>query len=122
MINLLFSMNGPRLIDEQASVFTRFGQWVVLNERDNRLLVDAVGEYADINDAMQALSASGRNPVPIGGWKKNGEPLAHYPLNLTAWLAVAPDEWDTTDPENPTASRPTEWKEVHRWGGWEEKT
>lgn len=120
-INLLFSMDGPRLNDEQASIFAAFGQWVVLNEREDRLLVDAVGEYTDIGDAMTALSAYGRNPTPIGGWKRDGEPLANYPLDLAAWLAVAPDEWDTANPESPVASRPTGWREVHRWSGWAAK-
>lgn len=121
MINLLFSMDGPRLTEEQVSVFAAFGQWVVLNELGGRLLVDAIGEYNDIGDAMAALEALGRAPQPIGGWKQSGEPLAYYPLNVTAWLAIAPDELDMTDPENPVATRPAVWREVHRWAGWGEK-
>lgn len=117
MINLLFSMNGPRLTETQAGVFSAFGQWVVLNEREGRLLVDAVGEYPDIGDAMAALTAYGRNPTPIGGWKRNGEPLAYYPLNLTAWIAVAPDDVDASDPEALVFTRPSEFREIHRWAG-----
>lgn len=121
MINLLFSMDGPKLTAEQAQPFAAFGEWVVLNERDGRLLVDAIGDCNDIGNAMQALAAAGRNPTPIGGWKRDGSPLAYYPLNLTQWLAVAPDVWDMTDPDNPVPMRPTAFAEVHRWAGWDEK-
>lgn len=121
MINLLFSMNGPRLTEAQASVFSAFGQWVVLNEREGRLLVDAVGEYPDIGDAMASLTAYGRNPTPIGGWKRNGEPLAYYPLDLDAWLAVAPDDVDASDPVTPVLTRPSVFREIHRWAGWAAK-
>ncbi len=120
-INLLFSMDGPRLSDEQAGLFAAFGEWVVLNEREGRLLVDAVGDYEDIAAAMTALAAIGRAPHTIGGWTQDGEQLASYPLDEAAWLLVAPDDWDYSDPENPVASRPTAWQEIHRWAGWSAK-
>lgn len=121
MINLLFSMDGPRLSEAQASVFATFGQWVVLNEHGGRLLVDAVGEYNDIGNAMSTLQAMGRSPQPIGGWKKDGDALAYYPLNVTAWLDVAPDDVDDTDPDNPVLVRPTSFRDAHRWAGWSAK-
>lgn len=103
-------MDGPRFGEDEASVFAAFGQWVVLHERNGRLLVDAVGEYSDIGDAMRALQAIGRHPTPIGGWKQNGDPLAYYPLDLSAWLDVAPDD--------ESGLRPTVFRDVHRWAGW----
>lgn len=116
MINILLAVD-----DGDLTALDGLFQRTVLNKREGRLLVDAVGEYNDIGDAMRALTAAGRNPTPIGGWKRNGEPLAYYPLNLTQWLAVAPDVWDMTDPDNPVPMRPTAFIEGHRWAGWGEK-
>ena len=39
----------------------------------------------------------------------------------SAWLDVAPDEWDMTAPDNPVAMRPKHWRDIHRWAGWGEK-
>lgn len=118
MINLLFSIAGPRLTDEQSNAFAAFGQWTVLNERVGRLFVDGIGEYQAIDNALAALTAMGRQPVTIGGWRQSGEPLARYPFNLDAYLAVAPDAYDTTDPENPVPVRPTSYTQSHAWAGW----
>ena len=72
-------------------------------------------------DMIAALTAIGRHPQAIGGWKQNGDPLALYPLDEAAWLELAPDDLDMTDPENPVSVRPTAWREVHRWAGWAPK-
>ncbi len=42
MITLIFSMLGPRLDDAQADQFSAFAQWVILNERDGRILIDTI--------------------------------------------------------------------------------
>lgn len=121
MMNLVFSMNGPRLTDEQAGQFSAFAQWVVLNERNGRLLVDGIGKAADVAGVMGILGQMGREPVAIGAWDPDGVPVDGYSLDVAAWLEVAPDVLDMTDPDNPLAVRPTAWSEIHRWGGWAEK-
>lgn len=121
MITFVFSMLGPTLTDQQASAFRAYAQWRVANERGGRLLVDGIGEEANLLTAMQALQAMGRDPIAIGAWHEDGTPVEGYPLDVQAWLAVAPDDWDMTDPENPVAVRPTTWRDIHRWAGWGEK-
>lgn len=51
----------------------------------------------------------------------NGTPAAGYALNEAAWLDVAPDDYDMTDPENPVAIRHTTWRDIHKWAGWGDK-
>lgn len=121
MITFVFSMLGPTLSESQASAFRAYAQWRVVNERNGRLLVDGIGEAEDLLTALQALTAMGRAPVAIGAWHEDGTPVSGYALNEAAWVAVAPDDWDMTDPENPVAVRPTEWRDIHRWAGWGEK-
>lgn len=121
MINLIFSMNGPRLTDEQAGQFSAFAQWVVLNERDGRLLVDGIGKAEDVAGVMAMLGQLGRNPRAVGAWNMDGTPVEDYPLIVAEWCEAAPDLIDATDPENPIATRPTSFSEIHRWAGWEPK-
>lgn len=121
MITFVFSMLGPTLTDQQARAFRAYAQWRVVNERNGRLLVDGIGEEANLVTALGALTAMGRDPIAIGAWHEDGTPVEGYTLNETAWLAVAPDDWDMTDPENPVPVRPTAWRDIHRWAGWAEK-
>lgn len=121
MINLIFTMNGPHLTDEQASGFSAFAQWVVLNERNGRLLVDGIGEASAVASVMALLGQMGRAPAVVGGWNMDGTPVEDYPLIVAEWCAAAPDLIDNTDPENPAAVRPTAFSEIHQWGGWEPK-
>lgn len=117
IVNLVFSMLGPRLTDAQASAFAGMAQWVVLHERAGRLLVDGIGSKADIDRVLAMLAGAGRQPKVIGAWYIDGAPVAAYPPSLEAWLEVAPDEHD---PEgNPR--RPTAFTEIHAWAGWEPK-
>lgn len=121
MITLIFSMLGPRLDDAQTDQFSAFAQWVVLNERDGRLLVDGIGDQSDIARVLGALTAMGRDPRVIGAWYEDGSRVEGIALDHDAWVEVAPDLVDRTDPENPVYYRPTEFSEIHRWAGWESK-
>lgn len=121
MITFVFSMDGPMLTEEQASAFRQYAEWRVIHERQGRLLVDGIGEAEDLLTALQALTAMGRAPVAIGAWHEDGTPVPGYALNEAAWLDVAPDDYDTSDPEHPVAVRPTAWRDIHRWAGWAEK-
>lgn len=121
MITFVFSMNGPILTEEQAGAFRQYAEWRVVNERGDRLLVDGIGERTDLLRALGALTQMGRDPIAIGAWNEDGTPVEGYALNEAAWLDVAPDDWDLTDPENPVAVRPTAWRDIHRWAGWGEK-
>lgn len=120
-INLLFSMAGPYLTDGETAAFAQVGQWVVLNERNNRLFVDAVGDESATEWAIATLTQMGRTPAIIGGWHVNGSPVDGLPLDEAAWLDVAPDVWDRTNPENPVVTRPLAFDDVHRWDGWADK-
>ena len=121
MITILFSMLGPRLDESQADQFSAFAQWVVLNERDGRLLVDGIGEQTDITRAIGALTAMGRAPRIIGAWNQDGTRVEGIALDHDAWVEVAPDLVDRTDPENPVYYRPVAFEETHRWAGWGSK-
>jgi len=121
VINLIFTMNGPRLTDEQAGTFSQMAQWVVLNERNGRLLVDGIGEAIAVAGVMALLGQLGRDPRAVGAWHMDGMPVEDYPLIVAEWCATAPDVIDATDPENPVAVRPTAFQEIHQWGGWEPK-
>lgn len=121
MISLIFSMLGPRLTEDQASGFAAFAQWVVLNERNGRLLVDGIGEQANVESVMSMLTQLGRAPAVIGAWNLDGTMVEGYTLNEAEWLAVAPDDFDTTDPENPVPVRPAAFREIHGWAGWASK-
>lgn len=121
MINLIFTMNGPRLTDEQAGQFSAFAQWVVLNERNGRLLVDGIGRTEDVAGVMTMLSQLGRNPRAVGAWEEDGKPVEDYPLIVAEWCEAAPDVIDSTDPENAVAMRPTGFSELHCWAGWKPK-
>lgn len=85
------------------------------------LLVDGIGEEANLVTALGALTAMGRDPIAIGAWHESGAPVDGFPLNEAAWLDVAPDDWDFSDPENPVPVRPTHFRDIHRWAGWGEK-
>ncbi len=116
-VNLVFSMRGPRLTDAQASAFVGMAQWVVLHEREGRLLVDGIGSKADIDTVLAMLAQFGRDPRIIGAWYPDGAPVAAYPPSLEAWLEVAPDELDADG----TPRRPTAFTEIHAWAGWAPK-
>jgi hypothetical protein len=121
MITFVFSMLGPALTDQQAGMFHQYAQWRVINERNERLLVDGIGEQQYLQPVLDALTQMGRAPIAIGSWHEDGTPVEGFTLNETAWLDVAPDDWDMTDPENPVPVRPTRFRDIHRWAGWGEK-
>lgn len=83
--------------------------------------MDGIGQPQHLAPVLAALMQMGRDPIPIGAWYEDGTPVAGYALNESAWLDVAPDDYDMTDPENPVAVRPTTWRDIHRWAGWGEK-
>lgn len=120
-VNLLFSMEGPRLTEAQATAFSSLAQWTVLNEREGRLLVDGIGSKANIDTVLAMLAQYGRDPRIVGAWYPDGALVAAYPFDLAPWLVVAPDELDLTDPDNPIATRPTAFRETHGWAGWAPK-
>lgn len=118
-VNILFTISAPALDD--ATAFHQFGQWVMLNERNGRLLFDAVCPIYSVEPVLQALTQMGKDPVIVGGWNRDGSPLAQYPLNVEEWIRVAPDVMDDTDPENLTPVRPIGFQEIHGWAGWQPK-
>lgn len=116
MISLIFAMNGPRLTEDQAGGFAAFARWVVVNERNGRLLVDGIGEQENVERAMGLLAQLGRDPAVIGAWDIDGTMIPGYTLNEAAWLAVAPDIPPAEEGGQPT--RPTAFAETHGWAGW----
>lgn len=121
MITFVFSMMGPVLDEDQESAFAAYAQWRVVNERNGRLLVDGIGEADNLLTALDALTQMGRYPIAIGAWNEDGTSVPGYQLDEFAWLAVAPDDYDMADPDNPVAVRPTHWRDIHKWAGWGEK-
>lgn len=116
MINLIFSMNGPRLNEEQSGKFSAFAQWLVLNERNGKLLVDGVGAQENVSNVIGILQQMGRAPKVIGAWNMDGALAEGYALDNAAWVEVAPDVI-----VDEVAVRPTEFSEIHSWGGWAPK-
>ena len=116
MINLVFSMNGPMLTDEQSGKFSAFAQWVVLNERNGKLLVDGIGKQEDVGQVVGILQQMGRAPKVIGAWNMDGTLVEGYALDESAWVEVAPDVV-----VEEVAVRPTGFSEIHSWGGWAPK-
>ena len=118
-VNIIFTINEPTLSD--VSAFTSFGQWVFLNEREGRLLFDAICQKDSVSTVFHALAQMGKDPVIVGGWYEDGLPVPSYPLNVPEWIKAAPDITDGTDPQNITTSRPTDFSEIHGWAGWQPK-
>lgn len=116
-VNLLFTMLGPRLTDEQAGAFAGMARWTVLHERDGRLLVDGIGAKTDIDVVLAMLAQFGRDPRIIGAWYPDGGRVAAFPFDLAAWLEVAPDELDAEG----VPHRPVAFAEIHGWAGWAPK-
>ena len=123
MINVLLSMIGPQLTESESEDFARLGEWTVLNERNGRLLVDAIGPQGTLNTVVDALNTTGRDPIVICAWNKCGTQLGNYELNEAAWLAVAPDVIAGHDEQGKLIlARPTEYAMLHEWSGWPRKT
>lgn len=118
-VNILFTISAPALDD--ASAFASFGQLVFLNEREGRLLFDAVCPEDHVGPVFNALAQMGKEPVIVGGWYRDGLPVPAYPLNVPEWVKVAPDVTDEADPQNLATSRPTDFSEIHGWAGWSAK-
>ena len=119
-VNIIFSVDAPA--PEQASMFQLFGQWVLLNERDGRLLFDAICSLESVDSTFVTLTQMDKSPVIIGGWNRDGSQVSNYPLNIAEWIRVAPDVTDNTDSDNPVIVRPVNFQETHGWSGWESKT
>lgn len=113
-VNLEFTMLGPRLTEEQAVYFSTFAQWVVVTERRGRLLVDGIGEEADVNRALSLLTD--RDVKVVGAWSPAGDMLPGYALDRLAWLEVAPD-----DEAEGITTRPTQYRQLHGWAGWADR-
>lgn len=119
-INLLLSMVGPEFTPDMEEGFTAYAEWTVLNRRNERLLVDAIGLAGNVATVFGALDGLGREPVVIGAWYEDGTPVPGYSFNLEEWLKVAPDVI-AMQGDDVILERPTEWSEVHRWDGWAPK-
>jgi hypothetical protein len=118
MISVQFSMDASPLNEEERELFSRMGEWVIVNERNRRYLIDAVCDADIVPLALRALQS--RKPVIIGAWRFDGSAVPGYPLNEGEWLNVAPDDL-VADGERVLISRPTAFRDVHRWAGWGEK-
>jgi hypothetical protein len=117
-INMLLSMVGPEFTPDMEAGFALYAEWVVLNRREERLLVDAVGNAGNVATVFGALDGLGREPQVIGAWYEDGTPVPGYAFSLAAWLAVAPDVLEVGAEGEAVPSRPTGWLEGHRWAGW----
>jgi hypothetical protein len=121
VINLLLSIVGPALEEDVAAGFARFAQWIILSERDGRMLIDAIGEEQAIGAAFSALDYLGRDPIAIAGWREDGSLVETIPFREAEWLRMAPDSFVAGDGEDFIPVRPSSWRDLHRWSGWPEK-
>lgn len=111
-INVLFScitFNVPQ--HAQDVLQARGVEWLVLNSRNGRDLVDMIGDRNDLQWVKQRLTAAGLDPKLIMAWRPDtGAQIKNVTLDLASYLDVAPD--------NPDGSRPTSYAQTHAWAGW----
>jgi len=118
-VNIIFSIDAPA--PEQEELFELFGQWVLLNERNGRLLFDAICPLESVEATFATLTQMNKSPVIIGGWNRDGSQIPSHSINVAEWVRVAPDVTDNTNPDNPVIVRPVDFQETHGWSGWDLK-
>lgn len=73
MISLTYSLTEGELTEEQSEAISQYAvQWVKINTRNGRTMYDSIVDIELIDTLNGFLDHIGREPVIIGGWKKDG--------------------------------------------------
>lgn len=95
-------------------------EWYVVHIRNGRQLVSCLAPPSVVA-AMLVLLAP-YNPVLIGTWGQDGEPiLAPTSSTKAAFIEAMPDVTVATSADTFTASRPTAARDICHWSGWTER-
>ena len=119
MITIILSCLSTNLTAAQRRALEDRVQWVVVNTRLGRALLDVIGQREDVQWVVDQLAAAGKDPIVCAAFRfDTGQRIKQVPINLAAYLAVAPDIQDFTNPQAPTWIRPTTYATRHKWLGW----
>lgn len=116
----LVSMLPTALTQAQRDQLRSKFEWVVLNQRGGRVLIDIQGDSADLVWLRGRLQAASLDPITIAVFRQDtGRRLPSVPIDVAAFLAVAPDIVTGYDGQGaPIFARPTSYAQVHTWLGW----
>jgi hypothetical protein len=127
MMSFLISVIGG----SYADVLDPRVQWVRLNQRDGRALIDVLVKPTERQALIDALTSAGLDPVVVGGWHPNGRRLRGVPINRAEFIRVGPEVPLPTQEGGgqgqgggppPGKGRPTDFVQTHSWMGWAEQT
>lgn len=118
MITILMSCLSTALTAAQRNALEARVRWVVVNTRNGRALLDVMGERDDVQWVFNQLQAAGKDPIVIAAFRTDtGERIKAVPINRAAYLAVAPDVKDMTQPQAHAWARPTDYAQCHGYFG-----
>jgi len=118
-ITLILSCLATALTEPQRAALAARVEWVVVNRRLGRVLLDVIGERANLQWVVDQLTTHGLDPIVCAAFRfDTGQRINSVPINLPAYLAVAPDVQDFTNPQVPVWVRPTTYATRHKWLGW----
>ena len=104
---------------QREAIQRRRIEWVILNRRGGRVLLDMIGEKADLLWLVGKLTDAGLDPILLAAFNATtGKRIRTVPLNAVAWRAVAPDVVTVDAQGVVTLSRPTAYVQSHSWLGW----
>lgn len=118
-ISTLFIIDEVLFTDEQNVQFKAlYADWHVINIKNGRMIVDALVEESNFDTAQAALAAY--NPTVIGKWDRFGNRLLLQ--NVADYIALLPPILTVDGNENITETPRTEAVEVHKFGGWPDRS
>lgn len=110
-IQILLSCITPSFNQNQRDQLAQRFEWEVVNKRLGRVLLDVIGERADLQTLLDFLTAAALDPIVIVAFRQDtGQRVKTVPLDEAEWLKVAPNM--------PNGSRPTAFIQNHGWLGW----
>lgn len=103
MITIILTCLSTNLTAGQRRALEDRVQWVVVNTRLGRALLDVIGTPDDLQWVFDQLLAAGKDPIVCAAFHSDtGQRVKSVPINLAAYLAVAPDIQDFTNPQSPS--------------------
>ena len=120
--SVLFSMLDGAITQAQQDALANLNaQWVLINHRSGRFLIDIVGPKSQLTAIRNYLLSAGRDPIVIGVWDCDGNVI--QPGLLSDWLNVAQDVVTYNASGNiASTSRPASFRSTNEWAGWAART
>lgn len=118
MITILMSCLSTNLTAPQRDALEARVKWIVVNTRLGRALLDIQGEREDVQWVYDRLLAAGKDPIVIAAFRTDtGQRIKSVPINVAAYLAVAPDIKDMAQPQIHAWARPVAYFQCHGYLG-----